>query len=227
MISHHSLSVPHYFRQTKYKSFQRQLNLWGFERVSKGLEKGCYFHPCFLKDDKAKCGNMVHTSIKGTSVRRPILASHSDLEPFSTPENFIASIGDHLLRSDVEALHKMILRLAPDLLPHDRVKGTLGYGKYSHRYKTGRHGVWCKIGISCGKQIVLHCSGLVGEKHVISRFAHRFPKAKAGISCLRFNRLSDLDPTALEELIRTTADADEPIGDAVARGSQGHDSNER
>jgi hypothetical protein len=34
-----------YFNQTKYKSFQRQLNLYKFERVSKGQGKGSCAYP--------------------------------------------------------------------------------------------------------------------------------------------------------------------------------------
>ena len=33
-----------YFKLTKIKSFIRQLNRWGFQRVTKGLEKGSYYH---------------------------------------------------------------------------------------------------------------------------------------------------------------------------------------
>lgn len=34
--------LPQFFLQTKYKSFQRQLNTWGFERIVKGPNKGGY-----------------------------------------------------------------------------------------------------------------------------------------------------------------------------------------
>jgi len=42
--------VPRYFKQTKLTSFQRQLNLYGFRRLSKGEDQGCYFHPKFQKE---------------------------------------------------------------------------------------------------------------------------------------------------------------------------------
>jgi hypothetical protein len=39
--------MPRYFNQTKYKSFQRQLNLYGFSRITRGPDKGCYLHELF------------------------------------------------------------------------------------------------------------------------------------------------------------------------------------
>jgi hypothetical protein len=47
-----------YFSQTKYRSFQRQLNHYGFERITKGPEEGSYSHPCFLKDQPKLCYGM-------------------------------------------------------------------------------------------------------------------------------------------------------------------------
>ena len=39
--------LPMFFKQTRYKSFQRQLNIYNFSRVARGPYKGCYFHPLF------------------------------------------------------------------------------------------------------------------------------------------------------------------------------------
>ena len=45
------------FNQTKYKSFQRQLNIWGFQRITEASDpkKGAYHHPLFLKGKSYLC----------------------------------------------------------------------------------------------------------------------------------------------------------------------------
>lgn len=44
--------VPKYFSTNRMSSFQRQLNLYGFRRVTEGRDKGAYFHEYFLKGQK-------------------------------------------------------------------------------------------------------------------------------------------------------------------------------
>lgn len=64
--------MPHFFNQTKYASFQRQLNLYGFSRLTHGPDKGAYYHGCFVRGERNLCRGMVRQKIKGTKVRRSL-----------------------------------------------------------------------------------------------------------------------------------------------------------
>jgi HSF-type DNA-binding len=57
--------MPAYFRQTRYKSFQRQLHIYGFHRIGTGIDKGSYWHPMFVKDMESISLRMTRCKIKG------------------------------------------------------------------------------------------------------------------------------------------------------------------
>lgn len=46
------LVMKKFFRQTRYKSFQRQLHLYNFSRIWDGPNKGSYKHELFVKGDR-------------------------------------------------------------------------------------------------------------------------------------------------------------------------------
>lgn len=64
--------MTHFFNQTKYASFQRQLNLYGFSRLTHGPDKGAYYHGCFVRGERNLCRGMIRQKIKGTKVRRSL-----------------------------------------------------------------------------------------------------------------------------------------------------------
>jgi len=43
--------APKYFEQSKFTSFKRQLNLYGFRRFTSGPDSGAYYHVNFLQGD--------------------------------------------------------------------------------------------------------------------------------------------------------------------------------
>jgi hypothetical protein len=58
--------MPRYFKQqTKYKSFLRQLHIYGFQRIGKGMDRGAYFHSMFIQNKKSMSLCMSCTKIKG------------------------------------------------------------------------------------------------------------------------------------------------------------------
>jgi hypothetical protein len=60
--------MPNYFDQTKYESFRRQLNMYGFTRANRGEKRGLYFHELFLESDRRLCRNITRLQASSNKV---------------------------------------------------------------------------------------------------------------------------------------------------------------
>eukprot|EP00980_Cylindrotheca_fusiformis_P029873 scaffold23996_cov117-Cylindrotheca_fusiformis.AAC.1 len=61
--------LPDYFQLSKISSFQRQLNLYGFQRITRGRDRGGYYHELFLRGKTCLAQNIHRVKVKGTRVR--------------------------------------------------------------------------------------------------------------------------------------------------------------
>jgi hypothetical protein len=57
--------LKYHFRQSKLTSFQRQLNLYGFRRLTKGTDAGGYYHKHFLRGKLHLASQIMRQKIKG------------------------------------------------------------------------------------------------------------------------------------------------------------------
>jgi hypothetical protein len=71
--------MPHWFNQSKYSSFQRQLHMYNFQRITApGRDKGAYHHPSFLRGRPQLAQTMRRTRVNGKGTRRP---GNPEVEP--------------------------------------------------------------------------------------------------------------------------------------------------
>ncbi|KAL3910718.1 MAG: hypothetical protein SGILL_007582 [Bacillariaceae sp.] len=66
--------MPRYFNQTKYKSFQRQCNIYGFQRIHHGPHKGGYAHKYFLQDMPDLCSEIKRETTPVSQSTSPVQA---------------------------------------------------------------------------------------------------------------------------------------------------------
>jgi len=82
--------MPVYFNQSKYSSFQRQLHMYNFQRItSPGPDKGAYHHPDFLRGHPQLALKMKRTRVNGKGTRRP---GNPESEPDFHRKEFLPSI---------------------------------------------------------------------------------------------------------------------------------------
>lgn len=61
--------LPRYFKLSKIASFQRQLNLYGFTRLTAGSDRGGYYNELFLRGRPWLSTTIQRVKVKGTGVR--------------------------------------------------------------------------------------------------------------------------------------------------------------
>jgi hypothetical protein len=64
-----------YFRMSRFSSFQRQLNLYEFQRITEGPDKGAYYHELFVQGRPLLCTQIKRHKIKGVSPSNSVARS--------------------------------------------------------------------------------------------------------------------------------------------------------
>jgi hypothetical protein len=81
--------MPSYFRMSRFSSFQRQLNLYDFRRITDGPDKGAYYHELFVQGQPTLSTLMKRQKIKGIkkssySAEESSLVGEDEDEKFSS-----------------------------------------------------------------------------------------------------------------------------------------------
>jgi hypothetical protein len=76
--------MPSYFNQTKITSFFRQLNIYGFIRITHGCDKGAYYHELFLRGKYFLTTRILRQKVKGTRVKG-LLSPETEPDFYSMP----------------------------------------------------------------------------------------------------------------------------------------------
>ena len=89
--------MPKYFRQTRFSSFQRQLNLYDFHRITEGVDRGAYYHLQFQYGQPQLAASMKRRKIKGVKKAK----EQQEKDDHSTTEE-MESITDEREQHDEE-----------------------------------------------------------------------------------------------------------------------------
>lgn len=77
--------MPNYFRMSRFSSFQRQLNLYEFVRITDGPDKGAYYHDLFIRGRPILASQIRRNKLKGSAV--PTTAKKDSVAIDSEGEN--------------------------------------------------------------------------------------------------------------------------------------------
>ena len=116
-------------------------------------------------------------------------------------------------RSDIEALHRMILEVNPEcklwFLDGKNNEGKsvsnpkIGYGSYTMKYTDGPTREFYQIGLSPNKTgISVYIMGIEDKKYLAETYGKDLGKASVTGYCIRFKTLKDINIKILETAVR-------------------------
>ena len=111
-----------FFKQTKLTSFQRQLNLYDFQRITHGRDAGSYYHELFLRGRPLLAKRMVRRKVKGTKIRA---SSSPDDEPNFYNMEFMSPLTDVPSAGTSAAVVRVGMRDPKENLTSTGTRGTL------------------------------------------------------------------------------------------------------
>lgn len=127
-------------------------------------------------------------------------------------KNYLASQPD-IKRSDIETLHKRILRIFPEgklwFLDGKDDKGkivtnpNIGYGLLNIKYADGKSREFYKVGISANTSgISVYIMGISDKKYLPATYGKTIGKASVTGYCIKFKSLKDINIDVLEAAIQ-------------------------
>mmetsp|Transcript_2748 Transcript_2748/g.12304 ORF Transcript_2748/g.12304 Transcript_2748/m.12304 type:complete len:195 (-) Transcript_2748:2488-3072(-) len=150
-------------------------------------------------------------------------------------EGFIENVSDEVLREDCREVHKLmqcVSKEEPVLWGSEEGQALwgsaiVGFGTYEYTYASGRSGEWMRLGYSPrrnGLSVYLGC-GLPAD---VEEDVKALGKCKSGRSCINIRRLSDIDVSVLQTILRKSWEAnDQTIENMNKRPSNEQKSSKR
>jgi hypothetical protein len=139
-----------FFNQNKYKSFQRQLNIWGFVRILDGPMKGGYIHEHLVQNQPEMCAMMKRQKIKGsaavvtavTAKSTPVYPTHvttsanQQQTSTMTRSTSIVSASDASVSSDTSSLTTPFMEHQHHQQQVQPIVRTADHQQYPNQYQT-------------------------------------------------------------------------------------------
>jgi hypothetical protein len=118
-------------------------------------------------------------------------------------DEFLDSVPDERKRQDSYQILKLMEKVTGEE-PRMWGDSIVGFGNYHYKYASGREGDWFLAGFSPRKQnLTLYIMAGFGEYEGL---LNRLGKYKTGKSCLYINKLSEVDMSVLEDLVKKSVD---------------------
>jgi len=122
-----------------------------------------------------------------------------------TPVQFLASLPEDR-QAVMKAVDTAIRQAAPKLRSEMMAgMGTplIGYGKYRYKSSSGGEREWFLIGLAPAKNYYsLHICSADKGGYLVEQNAAKLGKVKTGRSCIKFNKLEDLNVSAVKALVK-------------------------